>query len=191
MAEVASKWLFFPGLSKLSRVGISELWTPISPDCKVRLQRGLKQSCSSCQELFNAVLHTQIGCRKEVDSRLLVVGSQTATLTPDPSFGHNLCFTCPNEQCEPILDINVSRAFQRYQERNNPLRFNPSTRTLNSGVHRDSLSQNGSCLGSVSAHSLTLPRTSLDSREYVMTPGLPLGSHPSNAFAFAPGLPSF
>jgi hypothetical protein len=26
-----------------------------------------------------------------------------------------------------------------------------------SGVHRDSLSQNGSCLGSVSAHSLTLP----------------------------------
>jgi hypothetical protein len=33
-----------------------------------------------------------------------------------------------------------------------------------SGVHRDSLSQNGSCLGSVSAHSLTLPRTSLDSQ---------------------------
>jgi hypothetical protein len=48
-----------------------------------------------------------------------------------------------------------------------------------------------SCLGSVSAHSLTLPRTSLDSREYVMTPGLPLRLHPSNAFAFAPGLPSF
>jgi hypothetical protein len=24
-----------------------------------------------------------------------------------------------------------------------------------------------------------------------MTPGLPLGPHPSNAFAFAPGLPSF
>ncbi len=57
------------------------------------------------------------------------------------------------------------------------------------GVHRDSLSQNGNCLGSVSAHSLTLPRTSLDSREYVMTPGFPLGSHPSNAFAFAPGFP--
>ncbi len=60
-----------------------------------------------------------------------------------------------------------------------------------SGVHQDSLSQNGSCLGSVSAHSLTLPRTSLDSREYVMTPRFPLGPHPSNAFAFAPGLPSF
>jgi hypothetical protein len=60
-----------------------------------------------------------------------------------------------------------------------------------SGVHRNSLSQNGSCLGSVSAHSLTLPRTSLDSREYVMIPRFPLGPHPSNAFAFAPGLPSF
>ncbi len=60
-----------------------------------------------------------------------------------------------------------------------------------SRVHRDSFSQNGSCLGSVSAHSLTLPRTSLDSREYVMTPELPLGPHPSNAFAFVPGLPSF
>jgi hypothetical protein len=59
-----------------------------------------------------------------------------------------------------------------------------------SGVHRDS-SQNGSCLGSVSFHSLTLPRTSLNSRECVVTPGLPLGPHPSNAFAFAPGLPSF
>jgi hypothetical protein len=33
-------------------------------------------------------------------------------------------------KCEPILDIYVSRAFQRYQERNNPLRFDPSTRTL-------------------------------------------------------------
>ncbi len=60
-----------------------------------------------------------------------------------------------------------------------------------SGVHRDSLSQNGSCLGSVSVHSLTLPRTSLNSRECVVTPKLSFGPHPSNAFAFAPGLPSF
>ncbi len=56
-----------------------------------------------------------------------------------------------------------------------------------SGVHRDSLSQNGSCLGGVSTHSLTLPRTSLDSWEYVMTPGLPLGPHPSNALPLLPG----
>jgi hypothetical protein len=124
-AEVASKWLFFPGVPKLSRLGVSELWTPISPDCRVRSRRGLKQSCSPCRDLFNAVLQSQIGCRKEVDSRLLVVGSQTVSLTPGPSFAHNLCLRCPNEQCKPILDIYVSRAFQWSKERDNPLRFDP------------------------------------------------------------------
>jgi hypothetical protein len=59
-----------------------------------------------------------------------------------------------------------------------------------SRVHQDSLSQNGSCLGSVSVHSLTLPRTSLDSRECVVTFELPLGPHPSNVFTFAPRFPS-
>jgi hypothetical protein len=118
------------GVPKLSRVGVPGLWTPISPDCRVRSRHGLKQSCSSRRELSNAVWHSQIGCREDVDSRLLVVGSQTGILTPDPSFAHNLPFRCPNEQCEPILDIYVSRTFQWYQERNNPLRFDPSTRTL-------------------------------------------------------------
>jgi hypothetical protein len=118
------------GVPKLFWVGVSGLWTPISPDCRVRSRHGLKKSCSPRRELFNAVSHSQIGCRKEVDSRLLVVGSQIASLTPGPSFAHNLPFRCRNEQCEPILDIYVSRAFQQYQERNNPLRFDPSTCTL-------------------------------------------------------------
>jgi hypothetical protein len=48
----------------------------------------------------------------QVDSRLFLVRSQTDSLTLSPSFGHNLCFRCPNEQCEPILDIYVLRAFQ-------------------------------------------------------------------------------
>jgi hypothetical protein len=30
--------------------------------------------------------HIQIGCQEGIDSRLLVVGSQTASLTPGPSF---------------------------------------------------------------------------------------------------------
>ncbi len=118
------------GVPKLSRVGVPGLWTPISPDCRVRLQRGLKQSCSPRRDLSNAVSHSQIECREEVDSRLLVVGSQTANLTPGLSFGHNLRFRCPNEQCEPISDIYVPRSFQRYKERNNPLRFDPSARPL-------------------------------------------------------------
>jgi hypothetical protein len=118
------------GVPKSSRVGVPGLWTPISPDSRVRSQRGLKKSCSPHQGLFNAVSYSQIGCREDIDSRLLVVGSQTASLTPGPSFGHNLCLRYPNEQCEPILDIYVSIAFQRYKERNKPLRFDPSTRTL-------------------------------------------------------------
>jgi hypothetical protein len=118
------------GVPKLSRVGVPRLWTPISPNYRVRSQRGLKQSCSPRRELANAVLHSQIGCREGIDSRLLVVESQIASFTPGPSFAHNLRFRCRNEQCEPILDIYVSRAFQRYQERNNPLRFDPSARTL-------------------------------------------------------------
>jgi hypothetical protein len=39
------------------------------------------------------------------DSWLLVVESQIVNLTPDPSFGHNFGFKCPNGPYEPILDI--------------------------------------------------------------------------------------
>jgi hypothetical protein len=60
-----------------------------------------------------------------VNSRLLVVGSQTTNLIPDPSFGHNLCFRCPNGQCEPTLDIYVPRAFHWYKKIFKPLSFDP------------------------------------------------------------------
>ncbi len=39
------------------------------------------------------------------NSQLLVGGSQINTLTPNPSFGHNLCFKYSSGLCEPILDI--------------------------------------------------------------------------------------
>ncbi len=74
--------------------------------------------------------HSQIGHLKKVDSRLLVVGSQTGSSTPDPSFGHNLCFRCSNEPSEPILDIYALRAFQWYKEHHEPLSFNPCNRSL-------------------------------------------------------------
>jgi hypothetical protein len=49
-----------------------------------------------------------------------VVGSQNwrtpGSSTPGPSFGHNLCFRCPNEQWKLILDIYTSRAFHWYKE---------------------------------------------------------------------------
>jgi hypothetical protein len=75
--------------------------------------------------------HAQIGCRKGIDSRLLVVGSQTASLTPGPSFAHNLGCRCPNCQCEGIFDIYVSRLFQRHQEHPNARCFAPCCRALN------------------------------------------------------------
>ncbi len=100
------------GVPKLSWVGIPGLWQLITPDCRVRSKRGLNQSCSSPQKNFNSMLHSRIGHREEVDSRLLVVGSQTASLTPGPSFAHNLGCRCPNGSCEAILDIYTSRPFQ-------------------------------------------------------------------------------
>jgi hypothetical protein len=62
------------------------------------------------------VLHSICTHRDRVDSRLFVVGSQTANLTPGRSFAHNLCFRCPNGSCEAIFDIYTSRPFQQYKE---------------------------------------------------------------------------
>jgi hypothetical protein len=92
--------------------GVPGLWELITPDCRVGSQRGLNQSCSPLRYLFNDVSHSQIVCREEVYSRLLVVGSQIASLTPGPSFAHNLGCRCPNGQCEAIFDIYASRPFQ-------------------------------------------------------------------------------
>ncbi len=54
-----------------------------------------------------------------------MVGSQIANLTPNPSFGHNLCFKCPNGSCEPILYIYIQRDFQWYKEFSNQMGFYP------------------------------------------------------------------
>jgi hypothetical protein len=60
-----------------------------------------------------------------------VVGSQTASLTPDPSFAHNSGNRCPNGQYEANFDIYASRTFQRHQEHPNARCFGPCCRTLN------------------------------------------------------------
>jgi hypothetical protein len=119
------------GVPKLSRVGLSGLWTLTTPSSDLRLEWGLNQSCSSPRELFNASSHSICRRLKKVDSRLFVVGSQTASLTPDPSFAHNLGWRCPNDQCEAILDIYTSRPFKWHQEHPNPRCFDLCCRTLN------------------------------------------------------------
>jgi hypothetical protein len=165
-----SKWHFVPGLPngspKIPKVVTLMTLGPITLFSKLWLRWGLKQSYSPGQELSNDMWHATCTQGSQVDSWLLVVGSQIANLTPSLSFGHNLCFKCPNESCKPILNIYISIAFQWYKKNFNPLGFGlcnlplkiwESTGTPNS--------QAGSSLGSVRVHSLTLS----------FTPGLPLG----------------
>ncbi len=101
---------------KLSRFGLPGLWELITPSSDLWLGWGLKQTCSSPQELSNSVSHSTYTHRSWVDSRLLVVGSQIVNLTPGPSFDHNLCCKCPKGSCKAIFDIYTSRPFQWYKE---------------------------------------------------------------------------
>jgi hypothetical protein len=110
----------------LSRFGLPGLWELITLDSDLRLGWGLKQSYSSPQELSNGVLHSTCTHRDRVDSWLLVVGSQTANLTPDLSFSHNLCWRCPIGSCKAILDIYTLRPFQQYKEHLNARCFDPA-----------------------------------------------------------------
>jgi hypothetical protein len=96
------------GVPKLSRFSLSGFWAFITSRSDLRLGQGLKQTCSSPWELSNGVSHSTYTRRDWVDCRLLMVGSQTANLTPGLSFSHNLCCWCPNGSCEVISDIYTS-----------------------------------------------------------------------------------
>jgi len=96
---------------KFPKLGLPQLWGPITLFANLRLRWGLKQSFSPCQKLFNGMLHVTYTQGNRVDSWLLMVGSQIGNLTHGLSFGDNLCFKCPNGSCKPILDIYVSIAF--------------------------------------------------------------------------------
>jgi len=139
--------------------------------------------------------------RKRVDSRLLVVGSQIANLTPGPSFGHNLCFRCPNGRCEPILDIYVPRAFHRYEEIFKPLSFDPcnrplkireSTRTLTPkvefpwGVRVDSLTPSHTPGSMLCDSRLPSWPATLQTLALVMSPKLGLQHSTWNHYVFRP-----
>jgi hypothetical protein len=113
------------GVSKSPRLGLPLLWGAITLRTDIWLRWGPKHRCIPYQELSNGMLHAIFTYVNRVDSQLLLVGSQTANLTHGPSFDHNLCFKCPNWQCEPILDIYVSRAFHWYKELLKPLSLAP------------------------------------------------------------------
>jgi hypothetical protein len=78
---------------------------PITLRADLRLKLGLKENYSPHRELFNGMSHATCMQENQVDSQLLVVGSQIANMIFDLYFDHNLCFKCLNGSCEPILDI--------------------------------------------------------------------------------------
>ncbi len=119
------------GVPKSPRLRVSQLCGTITSSANLRSGWGLDQSCSPRQELSNGVLHVTCMQGNRVNFWLPVVGSQTANLTFGLSFGHNLCYKCPNGLCEPILDIYNSIDFQWYKERLNARCFDHCNRTLN------------------------------------------------------------
>jgi hypothetical protein len=117
-----------PGLE--SRFELPSLCRVITPCSNFQLGWGLKKTCSSCRELSNGVSYITWTHWGWVDSQLLVVGSQTANLTPGLSSCHNLCYRCPNGSCEPIFDICALIVLQWYKERPNARCFDPCNQTL-------------------------------------------------------------
>jgi len=169
------------GVPKSHQPGLPRLWSPVTLRADLGLKCSLKQSCSFRQELSNGMWHVICSQVNRVDSWLFLVGSQIGSLTPGPSFGHNLCFRCLNEQCEPILDIYVPRDFQWYKERHKTLSFDPLNRSLkfwkSTGTPSPKVGVALGVWGLTPSHSPTLPGI------YDVTPGLPLGPHPCNPFA--------
>jgi hypothetical protein len=152
-----SKWHFVLGLPKL---GLSQFWGPVTLCVGFWSKWILKQSCYPCWELFNGTLHATCSQGNRIDSSLLVIGNQIANLTPDLSFGQNLCFKCSNGSCELNLDIYVSISFQWYKKLFNPMGFDPYNRPLNIQESIGTLNfQNGNSLGSVRVPFLTLSYT--------------------------------
>jgi hypothetical protein len=118
------------GVLKLSKLRLPQLWGPITLCVDLRLRWGLKQSCSPHSELCNDMSNATCMQGNRVDSRLILIGSQIANLTPSLFFCHNLCFRCPNGSCKPILDIYISIAFQWFKELLEPLGFGSCNRSL-------------------------------------------------------------
>jgi hypothetical protein len=173
------------GVPKSGPARLPGLWSPITLRADLGSKCGLKKSCTSRRELSNGMSHVICSQVFRVDSWLLMVRSQNwqtpGSSTPGPSFGHNLCFRCPNEQYEPILDICASRTFHWYKERHKPLRLDPSNRSLkfweSTGTPSPKVGVALGVWGFTPSHFPTLPGVP------DVTPSLPFGPHPCNPFA--------
>jgi hypothetical protein len=100
--------------------------------------------------------HVAYTLENHVNSWLLMVENQITNLTPNLSFDHNLCFRCPNGQCEPISKIYVSITFQWYKELFKAMSFGPWNCVLNIQKSIGTPTPNTEFTWSVRVHSLTL-----------------------------------
>jgi hypothetical protein len=99
------------GILKFPQLGFLQLWGSITLRADLWLKWCIKKSCSPRWEHSNSMWHATFTWRNLGDYWFLVIGSQIDKLTLGPSFGHNLCFKCPNGSCEPIWDIYVPKDF--------------------------------------------------------------------------------
>jgi len=149
------------GILKFPKLELLQLWGPITLCEDLRLKWSLKQSCSSCQKISNNMSRATCTQGNQVDSQLLVVRGQISNLTFGLSFGHNLCFRCPNGSCEPIFDIYILIVFQWYKELFNPLGFDSCNHSLNihesTGTPTPKVGAPLGVWGFIPSHFLSLP----------------------------------
>jgi len=120
------------GVPKFPKLGLPQLWRPITLCADLWLRWDLKKSCNPCEQLSNGMWHATYMQGNQGDFWLLMVGSQIHNLTPSPFFGHNFCFKYPNGSCKLILDIYIVKAFQWYKELANLMGFDSYNYSLKS-----------------------------------------------------------
>jgi hypothetical protein len=166
-------------VSKLRRLGLPQLWGPITLCANLRLTWNLKQSCNPHQDLFNGMSHANCMQGNRVDSQILAIRSQIANLTPNPSFGHNLCFKCPNGSFDPTLDLYVPRDFQWQKELPNLMGFDPCNHSLKIWESIEILTPKmGAHLGVWAFILSHFPILSSSWEHEMWLPGFTLGPHP-------------
>jgi len=153
------------GVPRLSRFGLPKVCEFITLCSNLGLGWGLKQICSSRWKLSNGVSHSIYTHWGWVDSQLLMVWSQIASLTPGLSFCHNLCCRCPNGSCEAIFDIYTSIAFQWHEESFKARCFDPCNWLLKFWESRRTPK---SPFRECECHPHTLPKVGLRQKEFWM-----------------------
>jgi len=158
-----SEWLFFPetqvGVLKSRQLRLPRLWSPITLRANFGSRCGLKQSCSSRQELSNGMSHVFWRQVNRVDSLLLAI-----TCVSDVQMSNASPF---NTSMFQELSNDIKNA--SFDLWNRSLKFRKSTGTPSPKV--------GVALGVwgfTPSHFLTLPGIC------DVTPGLPLGPQPCN-----------